>query len=74
MSRPVAARDKEDSVWLTAARREREAANLQLVSDACDMTMPTASLGLVNLDDGIVGMACTVSSLIGVWAQWKKTA
>jgi peroxin-11B len=27
----------------------------------------------VELDDGIVGIAGTVSSLLGVWGQWRKT-
>ena len=54
--------------------RERTAANLQLTSDLCDLTVPTAALGLINFDDGIVGLAGTTSSLIGLYSQWKKTA
>ena len=54
--------------------RERNITNLQLISDLCDLTVPTAALGYANLDDGIVGLAGTVSSLIGVWSTWKKTA
>ncbi|MCJ1279680.1 Peroxisomal membrane protein PMP27 [Puttea exsequens] len=54
--------------------RERNTTNLQLISDLCDITVPSAALGYANLDDGIVGLAGTVSSLIGVWATWKKTA
>lgn len=54
--------------------RERAATNLQLISDLCDLTIPSSALGYVNLDDGIVGLAGTVSSLIGVWGTWKKTA
>ncbi|KAK3175913.1 hypothetical protein OEA41_007235 [Lepraria neglecta] len=54
--------------------KERTTTNLQLISDLCDLTVPTAALGWANLDDGIVGIAGTVSSLIGVWGTWKKTA
>lgn len=54
--------------------RERAAANLQLISDLCDLTIPSTALAYTNLDDGIVGLAGTVSSLIGVWGTWKKTA
>ena len=54
--------------------RERNTINLQLISDLCDLTIPSAALGYVNLDDGIVGLAGTVSSLIGLWNTWKKTA
>ena len=70
----VSAMDVRGQLWLTSIGSERQATNLQLVSDLCDMTMPTSSLGLINFDDGIVGLSCTVSSLIGVWAQWRKTA
>ena len=54
--------------------RERNTINLQLISDLCDLAIPSAALGYANLDDGIVGLAGTVSSLIGVWSAWKKTS
>ncbi|TVY38270.1 Peroxisomal membrane protein [Lachnellula subtilissima] len=54
--------------------RERAATNLQLLSDLCDLTVPTTAIGLANFDDGLVGLAGTVSSLIGVYSTWKKTA
>lgn len=54
--------------------RERKAAQLQLTSDLCDLTVPYSALGWVNFDDGFVGLAGTLSSLIGVYTQWKKTA
>ncbi|KAE8369385.1 peroxisomal biogenesis factor 11 [Aspergillus caelatus] len=54
--------------------KERSAARTQLFSDLCDMTIPVSSLGLANLDDGIVGIGGTVSSLLGVVSQWRKTA
>jgi peroxin-11B len=38
------------------------------------MAIPASILGLVELDDGIVGLAGTVSSLLGVFTVWKKTA
>jgi peroxin-11B len=40
----------------------------------CDLTVPSSALGFVNLDDGIVGLAGTVSSLIGLYGAWQKTA
>lgn len=55
-------------------QRERASTNLQLISDLCDLTIPSTALAYTNLDDGIVGLAGTVSSLIGVWGTWKKTA
>jgi len=58
------------------SRRERSVVNTQLLSDICDMAIPASALsyGYGYLDDGIVGLAGTVSSLLGVTAQWSKTA
>jgi len=53
---------------------ERQAARLQLVSDLCDLTIPTSALAWFAFDDGFVGIAGTTSSLIGLYLQWKKTA
>ena len=53
---------------------ERAASRLQLLSDACDLTVPLSALAWVGFDDGWVGLCGTVSSLIGVYTQWKKTA
>lgn len=53
---------------------ERAASKLQLFCDLCDLTSPASSLGWVNFDDGIVGLAGTTSSLIGIYNQWRKTA
>ncbi|KAG0651492.1 Peroxin-11 [Hyphodiscus hymeniophilus] len=69
--------DKKDGEGVVASKRiekERAAINLQLISDLCDLTVPTSALGFTNFDDGFVGLAGTVSSLIGVHSQWKKTA
>ncbi|KAK4676984.1 Peroxisomal membrane protein PMP27 [Podospora pseudoanserina] len=54
--------------------KERAASRLQLTSDLCDITVPLSALAWVNFDDGIVGLAGTVSSLLGVYSQWNKTA
>jgi hypothetical protein len=54
---------------------ERAAAKKQLFCDLCDICVPVSGLGWVGfLDDGIVGLTGTLSSLIGVYGQWKKTA
>ena len=57
-------------------RRERTTVNVQLLSDLCDITIPSFALsyGQGYLDDGLVGLAGTVSSLLGLTAQWRKTA
>ncbi|KAI9798468.1 MAG: hypothetical protein M1825_005348 [Sarcosagium campestre] len=64
----------EGKVELKKLERERAATNIQLLSDICDLTIPGSALGYANFDDGFVGLAGTVSSLIGIWMQWKKTA
>ncbi|KAI1473244.1 peroxisomal biogenesis factor 11 [Daldinia caldariorum] len=69
--------DKKEGEGVVESKRiakERATSQLQLVSDLCDLTVPTAALGWINLDDGLVGLAGTVSSLIGIYLQWKKTA
>ncbi|KAI9850532.1 MAG: Peroxisomal membrane protein PMP27 [Thelocarpon superellum] len=69
--------DKKDGEGVVESKkiaRERAATNMQLVSDLCDITIPGSALGYVNLDDGLVGIAGTISSLIGVYTTWKKTA
>ena len=47
---------------------------IQLVSDLCDITIPSSALGYLGFDDGFVGLAGTVSSLLGMYAVWRKTA
>ncbi|KAI1387382.1 peroxisomal biogenesis factor 11 [Hypoxylon trugodes] len=69
--------DKKEGEGVVESKRialERSVSQLQLLSDLCDLTVPTAALGWVGFDDGVVGLAGTVSSLIGVYTQWKKTA
>ncbi|KAM0331726.1 hypothetical protein ACHAQA_003405 [Verticillium albo-atrum] len=69
--------DKKDGEGVVEGKRialERAASRLQLLSDACDLSVPTSALGWVGIDDGLVGLAGTLSSLIGVYTQWKKTA
>ncbi|KAF2171416.1 hypothetical protein M409DRAFT_63698 [Zasmidium cellare ATCC 36951] len=66
--------DAEKKVEEKKLEKERAATQLQLVSDLADLTVPTSALGLINFDDGIVGLAGTVSSLIGLQAAWAKTA
>lgn len=56
------------------SHRLRSAIQVQLISDLCDLTVPLSALGYVALDDGIVGLAGTLSSLIGLSAAWAKCA
>ncbi|KAL4780265.1 peroxisomal biogenesis factor 11 [Aspergillus varians] len=67
-------KEGEGVVEAKKLEKERAAARIQLFSDLCDLTIPVSALGIVSLDDGIVGIAGTVSSLIGLWTQWRKNA
>ncbi|KAI0199854.1 peroxisomal biogenesis factor 11 [Astrocystis sublimbata] len=69
--------DKKEGEGVVEAKKiaiERYASQLQLLSDLCDLTVPTTALGWAKFDDGFVGLAGTLSSLIGIYSQWKKTA
>lgn len=67
-------KEGEGVVEAKKIEKERATTRTQLVSDLCDITIPISSLGLANLDDGLVGIAGTISSLIGLHSAWKKTA
>ena len=66
--------EHKKSSTINVVHRERTATQLQLISDLCDCTVPSSALGYANFDDGIVGLAGTTSSFIGLAAQWAKTA
>ncbi|KAJ5196132.1 hypothetical protein N7449_006611 [Penicillium cf. viridicatum] len=67
-------KEGEGVVEAKKIEKERSAARIQLLSDVCDLAAPLTAVGILNLDDGLVGITGTVSSLIGVWSQWRKTA
>lgn len=60
--------------YTDSLHRQQKATNVQLVSDLCDLTVPSTFLGYTTFDDGIIGLAGTLSSLLGVYGVWAKTA
>jgi len=70
----ISLKDGEGVVEKKKIEKERSVSQLQLFTDLCDITAPASALGWANFDDGFVGLAGTMSSLIGVWSQWQKTA
>ncbi|KAF8476908.1 peroxisomal biogenesis factor 11 [Kalaharituber pfeilii] len=79
-ARTISKLSGEGKVEEKRIEKETFETKLQLLSDACDWVIPAYTLGIVggkgrlNVDEGIVGLAGLVSSLVGVRAQWKKTA
>jgi len=69
--------DAEHTVEEKKLVRDEKLIKTQLISDLCDVTIPGYALGIwgfQGLDDGIVGLAGTVSSVIGCTAAWARTA
>lgn len=52
--------------------KEKKDAVYQLVQDAIDFVIPTSSVGWINADEGLVGIAGTITSIMGAQTQWKK--
>ncbi|KIX05987.1 uncharacterized protein Z518_03961 [Rhinocladiella mackenziei CBS 650.93] len=73
-TKAVDEKDAEAKVEKVKIARQQQIVNTQLVSDLCDLTVPSSALGYANFDEGIIGLAGTTSSLIGVWGAWQKTA
>ncbi|ORZ24155.1 peroxisomal biogenesis factor 11 [Absidia repens] len=55
--RDVEKDDTELKLREVAVQREKYATSYQLLQDALDFTIPSSALGLLPLDDGIVGIA-----------------
>jgi len=73
-AKTVDEKDAEAKVEKVKIARQQRLVNIQLVSDLCDLTVPSSALGYTNFDDGIIGLAGTTSSLLGVYGAWQKTA
>lgn len=64
-----------DQASLKRAQLDIKQAQKQLVWDLLDITIPVSGLQLVDgLDDGIVGAAGLITSLMGTKQQWAATA
>src|SRR5436853_4538535 len=54
--------------------RELNATKYQLTQDVFDALIPAGTLGyLPFMDEGLIGLAGVVSSLLGGYTQWIKT-
>lgn len=66
--------EAESAVDAKKLEKEWNATTLQLIQDLCDWCNPATSLGFLNLDDGAIGLTGVLSSLLGIYGVWKKTA
>jgi hypothetical protein len=54
--------------------RDTHAVKFQLTQDVFDALIPAGSLGyLPFMDEGLIGLAGVVSSVMGGYTQWRKT-
>lgn len=68
----AAEKRKEERVkWAKEVSEKTTGLTLSLVADVLDLTIPAATLGWVDLSDGIVGTAMLCSSVIMVLQRWK---
>lgn len=60
---------KQELRTLAAVYKETR---FQLVQDAFDFVLPMSNLGYFNLNEGVLGLAGLISSLMGLDTQVKK--
>ncbi|KAK9465314.1 peroxisomal biogenesis factor 11 [Lipomyces arxii] len=65
---------EKDVVAIKNVKAQQASNTTQLVLDLLDSSIPVSGLSLVPIDDGLVGIAGMVSSVIGASAQWDATA
>ncbi|KAH7883706.1 peroxisomal biogenesis factor 11 [Phlebopus sp. FC_14] len=53
-----------------ALERMRADTRYQFIIDILDVWIPASNLGLANVNDGIVGLAGMISSIMGLRSQW----
>ncbi|PKI82401.1 Peroxisomal membrane protein PMP27 [Malassezia vespertilionis] len=72
--RPRATPEKEAErrVELHQIAADTKAVRLQMFQDCCDWVNPGTSTGWINANDGIIGIAGTISSSLGARSQWIK--
>jgi len=56
---------------LRALRTARAATRQQFIIDLLDVWLPASNLGLVNLNDGILGTVGVISSVLALQTQWR---
>ena len=70
--RPTAEKEAERRVELSQISADTKAVRLQMLQDCCDWVNPATSVGFLGLNDGVIGITGTISSLLGARSQWIK--
>merc|ERR1712230_94898 len=65
-------KEADRKVEIKALRTQYYATRYQLIQDLCDFTLPMSSLGYFNLNEGVLGVAGLISSLMGLQTQKRK--
>lgn len=69
--RATAEKEAERKVELQQIKKEEEVVRWQMIQDALDWINPATSAGFANFDDGAIGLAGTVTSIMGTYSQWQ---
>jgi peroxin-11B len=51
--------------------RQRAATRYQFAMDCVDVWLPASALGIVGLNDGIVGLCGLITSIMSLRTQWE---
>ncbi|RHZ75304.1 hypothetical protein Glove_216g203 [Diversispora epigaea] len=70
----LAEKDEHTNIRAETAKlkSERRALIRQMTIDFLDITIPATVLGYIKWEDGIIGLAGVISSILGAQPQWKK--
>ncbi|KAI9488605.1 peroxisomal biogenesis factor 11 [Zychaea mexicana] len=66
-------RDPELNLQEKQLVKEINSNSYQLVQDVVDIIIPSGNLGWLPVDEGVIGLAGAITSLMAVNTQWKKT-
>ncbi|CAO1620921.1 unnamed protein product [Parajaminaea phylloscopi] len=70
--RATAEKEAERKVELQQIKKEEGAVRWQLVQDALDWINPATTAEFTSFDDGAIGLAGTVTSIMGAYSQWQS--
>ena len=69
--RATAEKEAERKLELAQISTEQAAVRYQMTQDALDWVIPATGAGVLNLDEGILGIAGCISSVMGARTQWR---